>query len=241
MEFLLEHCEILIDEHGGVLLSLFLAGLTGGLSHCVGMCAPFVMAQVTSNMAHVTAVKMNSLTRLKGAALIPYHMGRMTTYAMLGAMSAAFTMTIVSYAIFKWIAIVLLSVSICMFVASICPKMKINFFKPRIFSLIHTNSMVKTLMKNPTMWRGYALGVSLGFLPCGLVYAAIMIVASTGNVVLALVGMVLFSLGTIPGLLLVGLGASFAPNFRQGVLKHLVPMLLIINSIILLYTIRELF
>ena len=119
--------------------------------------------------------------------------------------------------------------------------MKIKLLNLHLFPLIHTNSMLKTLLKNPTAWRGYLLGVSLGFLPCGLVYAAIMIVASTGEVLLALVGMVIFSVGTIPGLLLVGLGASFAPNFRQGVLKHLVPMLLIINSIILLYTIRELF
>ena len=113
---------MLIDAHGGVLLSLFLAGLTGGFSHCVGMCAPFVMAQVTSNMAQVPAKEMHRLTRLKGAALIPYHLGRMTTYSMLGGMSAALTMTITSYGFFKWIAIALLSFAICMFVASIYPK-----------------------------------------------------------------------------------------------------------------------
>ncbi|MGG5891020.1 sulfite exporter TauE/SafE family protein [Falsiroseomonas sp. HC035] len=67
---------------GPLLLAMLVAGLAGGATHCAGMCAPFVLAQVTAN-----AVQNGSgtLARLSGAGLIPYHLGRMLGYSALGA------------------------------------------------------------------------------------------------------------------------------------------------------------
>ena len=58
----------------GLPVSLFLAGLVGGFTHCVGMCSPFVFGQVQGEVR---------LKRLGSALLLPYHFGRMATYVGL--------------------------------------------------------------------------------------------------------------------------------------------------------------
>src|SRR5512145_194571 len=58
---------------------LFASGLFGGVGHCVGMCGPLVAAF--------------SFNRAEGGGIGPhllYHLGRVTTYSMLGGV-AGFT------------------------------------------------------------------------------------------------------------------------------------------------------
>jgi sulfite exporter TauE/SafE len=45
-------------------------------------------------------------------------------------------------------------------------------------------------------------------LPCGLVYSALLVAASTGGPLSGGLGMVSFGIGTLPPLLLVGIGAA---------------------------------
>ena len=85
----LSRCEAAITGHGGPMASLFLAGLVGGFGHCAGMCGPFVLAQGLARLEKVPASAMSELTRLAGAALVPYHAGRATSYAPLGGLGAA--------------------------------------------------------------------------------------------------------------------------------------------------------
>ena len=68
-----------------VMGALFLAGLAGGASHCAAMCGPFVLAQAAA-MADRTAIG-GMLQRLSGAALAPYHLGRVLGYGVLGALA----------------------------------------------------------------------------------------------------------------------------------------------------------
>lgn len=246
MEYLLAHCQIIIDSHGGEFLALWLAGLTGSLTHCVGMCGPFVITQVTARLNDVPAADMRELTRLKGASLVPYHLGRMTSYAVLGGVSASLTRFFVTDRWFVYLAISMLVVAICLFLASIWPKMmryfptKKRIALPGVQKVIQGNKGIKRLMSHPFGLKGYTLGICLGFLPCGLVYGALMVVASTGNVIVGVAGMIVFASGTIPGLLLVGLGASFAPKIRTSIVRHLVPAMMILSSLILLMTVKEL-
>lgn len=67
---------------GPVLIAMLVAGLAGGATHCAGMCAPFVLAQVTATAGHHGG---GALARLGGASLIPYHFGRILGYSTLGA------------------------------------------------------------------------------------------------------------------------------------------------------------
>jgi uncharacterized protein len=63
-------CQAVAVEHGDLLASLFLAGLLGSGTHCVGMCGPFVLAQTVARLEARPAAGMRELHRL-GAALAP--------------------------------------------------------------------------------------------------------------------------------------------------------------------------
>jgi len=67
--------------------NLFSLGFFGGFSHCIGMCGPFVITQVSNNLQKTSLVNFNFFTRLKNCALIPYHMGRILTYSFIALIS----------------------------------------------------------------------------------------------------------------------------------------------------------
>ena len=73
------------DGLAAVAAALFLAGLAGGATHCAGMCGPFVLAQVAARADRANTG--GALRRLGGAALLPYHAGRLLGYALLGAVA----------------------------------------------------------------------------------------------------------------------------------------------------------
>src|ERR1700760_857703 len=76
-----------IPWSGGLLVGLFLAGLAGSTMHCVPMCGGFVLGQVADGMARMPAARLCEWRRITNGALLPYHLGRLTTYAALGAVA----------------------------------------------------------------------------------------------------------------------------------------------------------
>ncbi len=210
MEYLLSHCQAVMADHGGLLFTLFLGGLMGSATHCVGMCGPFVVAQTTSLQQTPSLLR-----RVRGLALMPYHLGRMTTYVMLGVLAASLSGMIFNVPLQRGIAIVLLTVAGFLFLASAVPGLK-RLVGPRMFqgsvarfgaALGH---VAKPFFTHPTPWHRYALGVTLGFLPCGLLAAALMAVAATAEPISAAFGMAAFCVGTMPALFLTGAGGRYA-------------------------------
>ncbi len=102
------HCRAAVGEHEGLLASLFMAGLLGSITHCVGMCGPFVLAQTVSRLEDRPAAQMREWHRLAGAALVPYHLGRATTYAALGAAAAALAAGMIHVTGLRWLSAALL-------------------------------------------------------------------------------------------------------------------------------------
>jgi len=93
---------------GGLLLSLFLAGLSGSAVHCVGMCGPFVLGQVMADADRVKPGGYGEWRGLAGAALAPYHLGRLTTYTGLGVVAGVAIALFASTAVFAWLSALLL-------------------------------------------------------------------------------------------------------------------------------------
>lgn len=198
-----------------LLLALFVAGLMGGFLHCSFMCGPFVMMQVSRRLENISVHEMSEWSRLKGAAILPYHFGRITTYMILGALAASAGHALSG--IWRESAAILMLLAGIFFILSTFRGSSIKFFDGRIVAGIgqKLTKVIQPLSKKPYGWRGYILGLVLGLLPCGMLYGAIAASAAAGSVWSGIFAMGIFGLGTVPSLLAVG----FFGNFIVGLTK----------------------
>jgi len=238
------------------MLSLFATGLIGSVTHCTSMCGPLVAAQSVECLGRMAPGRGGDWRRLIGAALIPYQLGRTTTYAGLAAILAlpvGFSRLLQSL---WWVAPLLLAAAAIGFVvmglrhlgmgrpaaagqapssARSAPtkagQIRASIFARGVDMIIRR---ARPLFRRPTGWRGYALGLLLGFLPCGLLYTALMVAAATANPWAAGLGMIAFALGTFPISWLIGFGSGFAAANWSRLAKRFMPYLALGNALLLL-------
>ena len=78
-------CLHTVHSEQGLVLGLMSAGVIGSFTHCASMCGLFVLSQVDEkNESQQRVTKLNRLTKLM---LLPYHLGRMTTYVFLAVLA----------------------------------------------------------------------------------------------------------------------------------------------------------
>lgn len=195
-----------ITAETGLFTSLFLAGLAGGFTHCAGMCSPFVMAQISESSPGTPWIK-----RLAGAALVPYHLGRITTYVLMAVIFSTVLNGALLFSPLKGlVASMMLLAAALIFLSNIIPAVGkifpylagIRLPVPQDFIM----NLARPIMARNSAASRYALGLLLGFMPCGMVIAAIMTVVALDSPAKAALGMGLFALGTVPALMLVAMG-----------------------------------
>ena len=239
------HCSASVTTHGGLIASLFLAGLVGSTTHCVGMCSPFVLSQTVSRLEAIPAHQLSEFRRLSGAALLPYHLGRATTYAVLGMAAAAFAGGAGMVMELRWLSAALLVVAAAFFLGHALRALpwRRQAGKPVAGAVVgaggwwsrRVEPLVRPLFARPMGWRGYLLGVTLGFIPCGLLYAAIAAAAASGDVVAGAFAMLAFAAGTVPMLLAIAWAGHVAGRRWRGVALRLAPALMLLNAAALSY------
>ncbi len=235
--------------------AMFTTGLLGGMSHCAGMCGPFVLAQVSArgavapNVPDGGALAMGGppvmLARLRGAMLLPYHLGRITTYAFLGGMAAATGGTAVRATGFHWLLILALGLATLLFLRQ--GLMGLGEFWPLLRRLTGGGgegraggvgarlgaalaAPLRPLFAQPTGINGLALGMALGFLPCGLLYAALASAMGIGDPVAGIAMMAGFGAGTLPALWLIGIIGQTASQQWRRLARLLMPPLMFFNA-----------
>jgi sulfite exporter TauE/SafE len=230
MYYFLEHCTNLINQQGSIFFSLFLGGLLGSLNHCVGMCSPFVLAQISCNEQPKFL-----LQKIYGASLIPYHTGRITTYILLAVITSAFSLHIIASPVGQFIIALLLGTAGLLFIINAIPTF---FTKLQSFSVFNITSVISVLMRplshNNDFLSRYFFGIILGFLPCGLVFAALMLTSTMHNLGLAALGMLLFGLGTVPALFCVALFGQTMFKKWQNALRRISQVIMVLNGIMLI-------
>lgn len=179
---------------------LFVAGLLGS-SHCLGMCGGFALALGSGAPSAAANLRRQSA----------YSLGRIFTYASLGAAAGYGGWRLAKWAplgidIAAWLAIAagLVLVVQGLAAAGWWPKRRVTGAPtgcpgPTLFA---------SLMSLPGPWRPFLAGVFTGFLPCGLLYGMLALAASTHHWQAGLVTMALFGAGTVPVMVLTGLGGS---------------------------------
>lgn len=182
--------------HASTLAALFLSGLVGSLGHCLGMCGPLVM---------VVGLQIGAARRRLGAHLL-YHGARIAVYTLLGAAVGVLGSFIDLAGRLSRLAGAL-SVAMGLGVALLgagylgwLPATRIEGQGGWI-----AGAMQRALKRGGV--AGIALlGALSGLLPCCLVYAALLAACTTAGPLSGAAGMALFGAGTLPALLLAGLG-----------------------------------
>lgn len=236
-------CSAAIDGSEGLLFALLMAGFAGGLTHCLGMCGPFVISQVQTRLEAVPLAAMSEFKRLSGGALVPYHLGRGTTYMALGAVGAVATRQLAEIEALHWLAAALLAFAGLFFIGYavrglgiVLPGTKGLDAGGGEGTLARAwGRTIKPLFARPTGFRGYALGLALGFLPCGLLYGALAAAAAGGEWLTAAFGMAAFWLGTTPALLGLGVAGGAILGRWPGFARQAAPVLLLVNGAFLFY------
>jgi uncharacterized protein len=184
----------------GLLLGLFLAGAAGSAMHCVPMCGGFVLGQVADRMARVPAARLCEWRRVRGGALLPYHAGRLTTYAGLGAASGLIGATLARLPWFGFASAALLLLGAALFLAQAVRRMvpAMAHVLPALNGAPSAWNRAVAVLAARTGDNGYLLGLALGFLPCGFLYAALATSAASGSPLWGALAMLAFGAGTAP-------------------------------------------
>lgn len=236
-------CRVALSQGGPVMGTLFLVGLAGGASHCAGMCGPFVLAQATAGAGARSGESTSRFYRITGAALLPYHCGRATTYAALGAVVAGLAGGVVAVTRWRWLAAGFLILAALLFfgqgVAALSRWNPWAWARSRESGKIGPlarglTRLARPFLANPRGIRGYALGVLLGFLPCGLLYGALAGAAAAGGAVAGALAMLAFTVGTVPALMGVGVAGHFFGRRWGGATRLFGGMLMVVNTGLLL-------
>ncbi len=190
------------DTLSAALVSALLAGFFGS-AHCFGMCG---------GISGLYAVKLEvvSLRRKLGLGLA-YNGGRILGYALLGFLVAGVGKTIAALIpglagpvrIASGLIIILVGVQLAV---DLKPLAALERGGALLWQRIAPGA--RTLLPVTNAGQAAALGVLWGFLPCGLVYSALMIAATSGDALAGSAVMLAFGLGTLPAMVLTGVGAA---------------------------------
>ena len=215
--------EALCTPGTGVIAALVLAGLIGSIGHCATMCGPFVLAQVPER-----ADGGGGWYLLRGA-LIPYHLGRATTYTLLGGAVGEFGRGLAAAAALEPVLTGFLLLAALLFLLqALAGAGAIRALGAGGAFGVRVGAALARLARAFAGGRGiggYALGVALGFLPCGLLYGALAAAAGTGSPWLGAAAMAAFSAATMPSLIVVGcVGAGLTQRWRATARLLAVPL-----------------
>lgn len=169
----------------------FLIGLFGSL-HCAGMCGPIVLGLPSASESG------SEFTMRK----LIYNFGRIASYGIIGLVMGLFGRGLSLWTSQQYLSIALGIIILLriflpgrifpddLFLGQLSFKLKGQFGK---------------LLRSQSRLSNLGMGVLNGFLPCGLVYAALAGAISTGEAFKGMLFMIIFGLGTFPLMLVISL------------------------------------
>lgn len=226
---------LVLFAQGGVLIGLLAAGAVGSVAHCGPMCGPFVLGQVAGRLARVPAAGLCERHRIAAGLLLPYHLGRIGVYTLLGALAAGAGAALGAVPWLTRLGGVALVLAALLFADQAARRW---FPRPGRVAGGRPRGIAAWLARGWLARRGrfaeLAMGAALGFLPCGFLYAAVAVAAGSGAMWRGAVAMAAFGLGTMPALVVIGIAGGAAGRAWQSVLRAASPVIFAANAVLLL-------
>ncbi len=168
-------------------LSALILGLLGSF-HCVGMCGPIAFM--------LPVDRQNSFKKVAQIAM--YHFGRLLTYSLIGLVFGLVGKSLYIFGVQQQLSI---AIGILMIVIVLIPYKvfnKYNFSKPLYKFISKVKTALGKELKKKTPDTFLTIGFLNGFLPCGLVYMALLGAIATGSALKGSLYMFIFGIGTVP-------------------------------------------
>lgn len=178
--------------------AVFTASILGSM-HCVGMCGPLAI------WASGGGDRVNRGTLITSTSL--YHIGRLTTYTLAGAVAGLIGSVIdlggntlgIQIAAARVVGGLMILIGVWKLWSMWSGKSKPAALAPSAVGKV----LVKLrpyIFRLPIAGRGFATGLLTTLLPCGWLYLFALIAAGTGNPLKGAIVMAAFWLGSVPAL-----------------------------------------
>ena len=209
------------------LIAAFLVGLLGS-THCLGMCGGIVSALTFG---------LSEDLRRSPARLLPYlltyNLGRITSYAVAGAIVGALGAGLFGLApstVARALARIvtgLFMIALGLYLAGWWPGLQ-RLEQWGGVAWARLEPVGRKLLPVSSPLKALGFGLVWGWLPCGMVYAALATALGAGGPLQGAAFMVAFGLGTLPMLLAVGGAAGWFRNaIRTPVVRTTAGLLII--------------
>jgi len=212
------------------LIIILTTAFLGSVGHCIGMCGGIVVAYSSGKLDQETSYIQQTSSHLA------YNFGRVTTYAMLGAIFGFVGQVIAFTPTTK--GLLFLSTGLLMILAGLSLIGNFKFLNSAEWSVSryqwYQNSF-RHLMSSKSYSSFYLLGMLNGIIPCGLVYSFAIFAASTANPLGGALVMATFGLATIPALFFLGFLTKFLQkgSLRATMMKFAAILVIVYGAITL--------
>lgn len=204
----------------GIITSYTTAVLLGIFStvHCIAMCGSVIGALTLS---------LPSEIRENQAKMFPYvfnyNLGRLLSYSIAGAIVGLLSSPLAAvngHLVLRYLSVIVM-IGMGLYLAGWFPRFA---YMERMGAPIWRwlQPIGQKLLPVRKFSQAFFLGAVWGWLPCGLVYAALAVAATTGDPVKAALVMFIFGVGTLPAVMGAGLFAGFLSAMARA--KHLRPV-----------------
>ncbi|GKT12803.1 MAG: hypothetical protein ISEC1_P1784 [Thiomicrorhabdus sp.] len=200
-----------------ILITALMVGFLGGV-HCLGMCGGVVGALTFSLEPRV----QSSWWRMLPYQLA-YNLGRISSYAIVGAIFGSLGALIGSLAVF------LPAQQILQMIAGVFMIALGLYLGGWWFGIVAIERIgqkvwgklspyTKSITPVKTLRHAWFYGLLWGWLPCGLVYSMLIMAMSAGSAVNGALVMLAFGLGTLPNLIFIGVFAFYFTKLSRNVI-----------------------
>ena len=223
------------DIFNASFFAAFAMGLFSSL-HCIGMCGSIIG---TLTLSLKPEIRNNKSTLFP--YVLNYNIGRVFSYTLAGLLVglAESLLTLPFGAGHGHRALQLISAIIMvgagLYIAGWFPRFAyIEKAGSKFWKLIEPYG--RRLIPVTTRTQAFLFGMIWGWLPCGLVYAALALAATTGDVLRSGMTMLAFGLGTLPSVMGVGIMTDTLTKLsRMQRFKQLIGLLLVLIALIAVF------
>tara|TARA_R110000782_G_scaffold48146_7_gene105541 strand:+ start:10930 stop:11661 length:732 start_codon:yes stop_codon:yes gene_type:complete len=201
-------------------------------AHCIGMCGGILSALIIAPEEVKTGQQLAKFKRS-----LAYNSGRICSYSIAGFLAGfigkqfvGFSQEINMHFILQCIAAFVLIALALNILGLFSSNKLIESLGMKLWRFIQPFG--KHFYPITTQWRALFMGMLWGWLPCGLVYSALLLSLTMGTSWQGMLVMFLFGLGTLPGMLTAGYFSGYLNTLKKNIkFKWITSVLLILIAI----------